>query len=65
MAMSVAPKAMSSSLAFHRFEELIAFGATDIAIPKISLALYAMDVLPDSLRKRIQVIDKKRTILQF
>jgi hypothetical protein len=45
-------------------EELIAFGATDIAIPKISLALYAMDVLPDSLRKRIQVIDKKRAILQ-
>jgi len=44
-------------------EELIAFGATDIAIPKISLALYAMDVLPDSLRKRIQVIDKKRAIL--
>jgi hypothetical protein len=44
-------------------EELIAFGATDIAIPKISLALYAMDVLPDSLRKRIQIIDKKRAVL--
>jgi hypothetical protein len=45
-------------------EELIAFGATDIAIPQISLALYAMDVLPDSLRKRIRVIDKKRATLE-
>jgi hypothetical protein len=45
-------------------EELIAFGATEIAIPKISLALYAMDSLPDSLRNRIQVIDKKRAILE-
>jgi hypothetical protein len=45
-------------------EELIAFGATDIAIPKISLALYAMDALPESLRKRIQVIDKRRAILE-
>jgi hypothetical protein len=41
-------------------EELIAFGATDMVIPKISLALYAMDVLPDSLRKRIIIIDKKK-----
>lgn len=45
-------------------EELIAFGATDIAIPKISLALYAMDVLPDSLRKRIKIIDKKQAVLE-
>lgn len=44
-------------------EELIAFGATDIVIPKISLALHAMDVLPDSLRNRIKIIDKKRSVL--
>jgi hypothetical protein len=45
-------------------EELIAFGATDMVIPKISLALYAMDVLPDSLRKRIIIIDKKKAVLK-
>ena len=45
-------------------EELIAFGATEIAIPQNSLALYAMDALPDSLRKRIRVIDKKRATLE-
>ena len=45
-------------------EELIAFGATDIAIPQISLALYAMDVLPNSLKKRIRVIDKKQATLK-
>lgn len=45
-------------------EELIAFGATDIDIPRISLALYAVDLLPNSLRKRIRIIDKKRAILK-
>lgn len=53
----------ASSFSFV-IEELISYGVVDIAIPKTSLSIYALDLLPTPFKERINIIDKKNSILE-